>query len=278
MRTFGGEFGEWLLGAPMPLIAVVLYAAMIVAALVGSFLQGRRADPKEGRSSDEGYIVSSVMGLLALLVGFTFAVAIDRFDARRQLVLAESNAIGTTYLRTQLLPEPHRTHISGLLKDYTDNRVALAQEGRRDVPSDRMQRSDQLITELWSATVSAFPSIDGRPLSSAYIASMNEMIDMDAARQQSRKSHVPLEVFVMLVIYQVIAAGVLGYVLAGRRGRITAALLLLLFDGTLLLVIDIERPMSGGIVENQGPMLQVQAMIAAQPPGSFGPAAEPSQK
>lgn len=266
------QVGNWLLSAPLALIGLVLYGAMIIAAFAGWRLRVRNGVADASRShNEEGYIVSSVMGLLALLVGFTFSLSIDRFDARKQMVLAESNAIGTTYLRTQLLPEPHRTRLSALLRDYTDNRIVLAREARSAVPSQALNRSDQFVIDLWKATVAAFPAMDGRPLSSAYISSMNEMIDMDAARQQSRRSHVPLEVFLMLIVYQVIAAAVLGYVLAGRRGRTTAALLLVLFGGTLLLVIDIDRPMSGGITEDQRPMLQLQQMMHAQPAGSFGP-------
>lgn len=263
-------FGAWLLTAPIWLIGLAIYVAMMAAALIGWKLRLMSQAGDDRSKNEEGYVVSSVMGLLALLVGFTFSMAIDRYDTRRQMVLQEANAIGTVYLRTQLLAEPHRSRISHLLRDYTDNRIALAVAGRGAEADQRLARSNQLIVQIWSATVDAFATVETRPLSSAYIGSMNEMIDMDSARQQSRRTHVPLEVFTILLVYQVIAAGVLGYVLAGRRGRVTAALLLLLFGGSLLLVIDIDRPVSGGIVEGQQPMLEVQAMIRAQRPGSFG--------
>ena len=263
--------GTLLLTTPIWLIGLIIYVGMILAALAGWKLRLLTTKVDAERShNEEGYVVSSVMGLLALLVGFTFALAIDRYDTRRQLVLAESNAIGTTYLRTQLLAEPHRTRISRLLEAYTDNRIALAREPTGVNTGARLERSNELIVALWSATVAAFPTMETRPLSGAYIGTMNEMIDMDSARQQSRRAHVPMEVFITLLGYQFIAAGVLGYVLAGRRGRTTASLLLVLFGGSLLLVIDIDRPTSGGIVEDQTPMLELQKLIKAQPPGSFG--------
>ncbi len=263
--------GQWLLTAPIWLIGLAIYIGMLIAAFVGWTLRKRYADSDGERShNEEGYIVSSVMGLLALLVGFTFALAIDRYDTRRAVVLQESNAIGTTYLRTQLLEEPHRTRISRLLTDYTENRVALAREEIGANQTKRLAASDAMIIQLWQATVAAFPTIQSRPFSGSYLTTMNEMIDMDAERQQSRRAHVPMEVFLTLVIYQIIAAGVLGYVLGGRRGRTTAALLLALFGGSLLLVIDIDRPNSGGIVETQTPMELLLDMMKKNPAGSFG--------
>lgn len=257
-------FGSWLLTAPIWLVAVVIYGGMILAALAGWKMRLRHAEDLSPRSkSEEGYVVSSVMGLLALLVGFTFALAIDRYDTRRKLVLEESNAIGTTYLRTQLLEDPHRTRISGLLISYAENRIDLARSRTDEARRQDLQTSNRIVGQLWAATVAAFPTIRDQPLSSAYIGSMNEVIDLDAARQQSRRSHVPLEVFIMLVAYQLIAAGVLGYVLAGRRGRATASLLLILFGGSLILIIDLDRPNSGGIIEDQRPMeLLLQTMKA----------------
>ena len=98
----------------------------------------RRKATGSGLATDnqEGYIVSGVLGLLALMLGFTLAMAVDRFDTRRVLVLQDANAIGTTYLRAQLLDEPHRSRISRLLVDYTDNRIAACNgEARRGCQS-----------------------------------------------------------------------------------------------------------------------------------------------
>src|SRR5262249_42706851 len=155
----------------------------------------------------EGYVVSAVLGLLALLMGFTFALATDRYDARRGRVLEEANAIGTSYLRAQLLQEPHRTRISGLLVAYAENRIALAHAQSRDNPGALLARNDQLLTDLWSATVASFDSIKGLDFSSAFIESMNAVIDLDAARKAARRAHVPSEVYLVLFVYLVVTAG-----------------------------------------------------------------------
>src|SRR5215469_2478248 len=115
---------------------LVLAATLLGSALFAGFLGHRlrlhydlgRAPTSASLRSEgqEGYIVSGVLGLLALIMGFTLAMSVERFEARRQVVLEEANAIGTAYLRSQLLGEPHRTRLSRLLVEYTDNRLVLA--------------------------------------------------------------------------------------------------------------------------------------------------------
>lgn len=269
-----GMLEQWLLTDPLWRILLVLVVGLVVATFAGRFLRRllrRGADSSAGRegSGQEGYVVSAVMGLLALLIGFTFAMAIDRYDTRRAQVLLEANAIGTTYLRTQLLDEPHRARIGGLLIAYTDNRVALGQEP----PGSRQQRllaeNDRLITDLWTATVAAYPSIKPYPFANSFLEAMNLTIDMDTARKAARRAHVPPQVLVLLFLYQIAVAATLGYVLAGRSGYPTAALVMLLFALSVTLVIDIDRATTGSIRESQEPMLWLQDSIHANPPQVF---------
>lgn len=260
----------WLRAVPGPLLGAIVLASLMLAAVLGYLLRavasiGRR-DP--GADGQEGYIVSAVLGLLALLMGFTFALAVDRFEARRALVLEEANAIGTTYLRAQLLNEPHRQRISGLLVRYVDNRLALAKAGPGQF-GDLLAMNDQIITDLWAGTVAAFPDIKGLDFSSAFIESMNTTIDLDASRKAARQARVPTEVFAVLGIYLVVTAAVLGYVLTGFRGRAAAVFLLLLLSMSLMLIIDIDRPTQGGIRETQGPMEALRKSMIDQPPAVF---------
>jgi hypothetical protein len=132
-----------------------------------------------------------------------------------------------------------------------------------------LAKSNRLITDLWTATVAAFPSIRPYDFSSSFIETMNNLIDMDAARKTARRAHVPPQVFFLLFFYQFITAAVLGYVLSGRRGRHTAAFLLLLFALSIILVIDIDRPTTGSILEPQEAMYDLQATLHAQPPQIF---------
>jgi hypothetical protein len=267
--------GEWLATAPIALIGVVVFLLMVAVSLAAYRLRQHHerrqaADGEAGlEDGQEGYMVSAVLGLLALLTGFTFALAVDRFETRRALVLQEANAIGTAYLRTQLLDEPHRTRISTMLVDYTHNRIALAEADINNSGRKLLERNDRLVTDLWTATVAAFPTIRGIDFSSAYLDSMNSLVDSDAARKAARNARVPPSVFGVLFLYILITAGVLGYVLTGPRGRAAAAFLYVLLTMSQLLIIDIDRPTAGRITESQAPMLHLRDSLAVQPPAVF---------
>jgi hypothetical protein len=269
-----GPIDDFLARAPVLLLGAIVLLLMGIAAGVGFALRARRAqlDAAIAETEDgdqQGYIVSGVLGLLALLMGFTFSLAVDRFEARRELVLQEANAIGTTYLRTQLLGEPHRARISGMLVAYTDNRIALANASAPDQIRDLLATNDKLLTDLWAATSSAFLTIKGLDFSSSYVESMNNLIDLDAARKAARVVHVPSEAFLVLIVYMTVTAGVLGYVLTGRRGRSAAAFLVALMTLALMLIVDIDHPTGGGVREGQGPMEALRASLKAQPPPVF---------
>lgn len=263
-------FAAWLEVTPLWLIALVLLAAMLAASLVGFALRKhhKRKAGEDGKAKDDGgFMLSSVLGLLALLIGFTFALAIDRYETRRGLVLEEANAIGTLYLRTQLLEEPYRSHISRLLVEYTDTRVAAAK-----LPDAKVRplaaRSDAIATELWVTTVALWPTIRGIDFSSAYLDSMNAVIDLNESRKVGRLAKVPYEVYLVLFIYLVATAGLVGYARETRRERLAGLFLFALLNLSLMLIIDIDRP-DGGINVSQRPMEDLQASLRAQPPAMF---------
>jgi hypothetical protein len=261
---------DWLTDVSLPLLGILLLFSMTAAAMIAyTFRQWR--DRRDGDNahaqlseSQQGYIVSAVLALLGLLLGFTFSLATDRFDARRHLVLEHANAIGTAYLRAQLLGEPHRTRLSNLLIAYTDNIIPLAEVPRDQVPP-LLAKDDKLLTDIWAATAAGFDSIRGIDFSSTFVEAMNNMIDLDAARRAARQAHVPTQVFAVLLIYLVVAAGVLGYMLSAPRGRLAATLLMGLITMSLLLIIDIDRPTGGGVRESQAPIRQLRDSLKSQP-------------
>jgi hypothetical protein len=151
-----------------------------------------------------------------------------------------------------------------LLVTYTDNRLALA----RATPATANGRqllavNDRLITQLWQATTAAFPTIRDYDFSSSFIDSMNTVIELDTARKAARRAHVPTTVFLVLGIYGLVTATVLGYVLIGIRGRIAASSVMALFAISFLLIIDIDRPTMGTINESQEPIEWLHASLSA---------------
>ena len=258
---------DWLATAHLGLFGFLLFLAMCLSAGVGAVLRLARWSTAGGDAGGEGqqsYIVSAVLGLLALLMGFTFSLAVERFEARRVLVLEEANAIGTTYLRAQLLSEPHRARMSDILRRYTDNRLALAR-APPGTAGPLLARNDALVTDMWSATSAAFPTIQGLNFSGAYLNSVNAVIDLGAARKAARIARVPAEVFAVLLVYLVTTAGVLGYVLKGAAVRAAGIFLFALLALSLALIVDIDRPTLGGIVEGQRPMEELRDSFATPP-------------
>ena len=110
-------------------ITVGTLLALLAAFALGSWVHSRSFGAEKTTSLEQsqvGLVVSGILVVLGLLLGFTFSLALDRFEQRRMLVITEANAISTSYLRAQLLDEPDRTRLSNLLIAYTDNRVNLA--------------------------------------------------------------------------------------------------------------------------------------------------------
>jgi hypothetical protein len=261
--------------APVPLLGILLllllWGAMQVGILIrrrrkGAFVHGEEAE----EDTHEGYIVSGALGLLALLLGFTFALAVDRYDGRRALVLEEANAIGTTYLRAQLLDEPYRSQLSETLRAYTGNRLELAEAPPGDRQLGLLAQSDVLQKRLWTQTVAAIRPIRGLEISSTFVDAMNLTIDEGAARVAARRAHVPPRVLVVLLVYMVISALILGYVMSRSPKRTATAVLLGLVTLAYLLILDIDRPTGGGIREPQTPMRDLLATMKESPPASYG--------
>jgi hypothetical protein len=261
---------DWLNNAPIWMLGTVLLLALVAAACLGRAVHPWVHHEDGGSKEDhgEGYSVSAILGLLALLTGFTFSLAIQRFEERRALVLEHANAIGTAYLRVQLLPEPHRARLSGLIVAYTDNAIALAKASPAETAA-LVAKDDGILTRLWEAAAAGYDSVKTLPFSAPFISSINSVIDDDGARRAARSAHVPIEVFAVLLIYLVGTAGVLGYVLRGRRGLFAAAFLLVLLTLSQLVILDIDRPTAGTIRESQKPMADLRESLKHQPPVIF---------
>ena len=252
--------GNWLSTTSVAVIGAILLLAVVAALLAGRLARGLVPILRDGEKG-ESLLTSSVLGLLALMLSFTFALAADRFDARRLLVLDEANAIGTMYLRTQLLEEPHRSRLGRTLIAYTDNRIALAQ-AKPGEGQALLAANDRLIQQFWSESAAAFPSIRDLDFSSTFYDSVNRVIDMDASRKAARLAHVPPAVFALLFVYVIVSAALLGYAADNARALAQTCLFLFLLMLFLLVIVDIDQPTAGGIRESQGPMERMRATLS----------------
>ena len=138
--------GGFLYSTDLWLIFICAIAFFFLA-FEGGFQLGRliRTRVEETSKAWIGTIDAGILGILGLLLGFTFFMSLARYDLRKQLVVEEANAIGTTYLRAQLLPEPYMTEISGLLRQYVDARLEGIQPGKLH---DAIVKAEQLHDQL----------------------------------------------------------------------------------------------------------------------------------
>ena len=246
---------------PIWATALVLLAVLILASRTGTRL---RAKTGNASNEDGGYILSAALGLLALLIGFTFSLALSRYETRRDLVLQEANAIGTTYQRAELAPDPYRSQLQTLVRRYVDARLALADAGEDPTAIAQAEaQTNQLQQQLWETTVTAIPHIDPPVAVPLLIATVNETSDLAASRKAALADRLPGSVILALLVYATISAGILGYVTRGtRRGtQVSATLLFILLTLAITLILDLDRPRTGSIVVSQAPLLDLKASI-----------------
>jgi len=222
-----------------------------------------------GRGGDNiSTLESALLGLLALIIGFTFAMALSRFEARRDAVLNEANAIGTTALRARLLPEPHRTATLKLLREYVQIRLDVVQSPRSFAEQKPViDRSNEIQEALWQ-TAKVMAAMDKKMVPTGlFIQTLNEMIDNQGKRLAALRNRVPNIVFLGLFGIAAVACGFVGYA-GGRdakRTRLPVYIMATLVTVVILLILDLDRPNSGFITTNQQAMQDAAAAIAAFP-------------
>lgn len=241
---------------------------MLLVAIAGHGLRRLQRTGDGSDHSQEGYLLGSSLGFLALLMAFSFSMALGRYEERRHLVVQEANAIGTAYLRAQLLDEPHRSRLSNLLVQYTDNRIALG-TGNHPGLERQIAVNDRLLTDIWAAVTAARDSAASHGISTPLLTSYNEVIDLDTERKMARQVRLPAPLTLLLFGFLLITAAVLGYVLEERRAKLGAFVLFFLLALYVGIIADLSRPAAGFVRESQEPMLALQASLRAQPPQSF---------
>ena len=265
---------DWLSNLSISAIAVGTFTLTLISAAGGQGIrrmQARRAKREKQETepsvAQEGHLLGGALALLGLLLAFTFGMALNRYEQRRELVMKEANAISTAYLRTQLLDEPYRSALSQLLVDYTENRIALATNGGGRGPL--LTRNDQLLTEIWATVKASRESALAHGLTTALLTTFNEVIDLDAERKIAWDLRIPVEILVLVIIYLSVMGAVVGHQVDGPRGRRAALVLFFLVSLSITIIADLNRPMSGHMRETQEPMIMLLGSLKSQPPLVF---------
>jgi len=252
-------------------LALVVFAVLFGATGLGIWTGRALSRRRSGLKEPLGIMQAALVGLVALLLAFGLTMAVGRYQARRDAVVLEANAIGTTYLRAQTLSEPTRTESLELLKRYGDARIALSDS----VPDSTSflaasNASVDIQNSLWRLAGSA---LNNAPTASAprlYVEALNEMIDAHTTRIAALDNRIPSPVLWLQVLASALALGVLGMFLASHERGVFMALLAAGLVAVMLLVIfDLDRPHRGLIVIPDGPIVAVRQSMDA-PPAAVG--------
>ncbi len=237
------------------LIAAGLFALLFVALEIG-FRAGRRAagGPEAPSGGQVGTIQAALLGLLGLLLAFSFAAAGGRFLDRQDLIVQEANAIGTAYLRADLLAEPHRAELRTALKDYTAYRVRLSEQIRAGIAPDAFEEVDRQHARMWR---SAIEGVSARPDTMlGVLPPLNEVIDLHSTRLAAGRKHLPALVMGLLISCSCLAIAVIGYGtgMGGRRQPLLTASLTVLIGASLWITIDLDHPRAGLLQLTDAPL------------------------
>jgi hypothetical protein len=233
-------------------VAVAFATSLFVGMLLLLELGRRLGRHRQGRAEDGaraglGAVEGAVFALLGLLIAFTFSGAASRFDSRRQMILQEANAIGTAWLRLELLPASAQAGLKGLFPKYLDARLAVY----RALPdaaaaSANFANAAALQAEIWTRATAACQQSPS-PLSAQLIPALNEMFDIATTRNMAAQTHPPAIIFGMLGVLALMSALLAGYAMAGGKSRswIHTVGFALVMATTVYVILDLEFPRLG---------------------------------
>lgn len=239
------------------LILFIALASVECGYRIGRYRRDRHKGEKE---APVGTMVGAALGLLAFILAFTFGMAAERFETKRQVVLDEANAIGTTYLRAEMLPE-RGEQIRGLLRDYVDTRLEAVRSGKI---AEGLRQSENIQSQLWTDAVAVGKKNPNSIVVGQFVQSLNEMIDLHAKRVQAGlRSRIPGAIWIGLLAVAVLSLTAMGYLegLPGSRRSLAVFAVAVAFSVVIELIADLDRPLGGVLRVSQRPLLDLQRSL-----------------
>ncbi len=195
-----------------------------------------------------GTIESAVFALLGLLLAFTFGGAMSRLEARRALIVQEATAIGTAYLRLDILPSAEQPGMRQLFRQYLDARLSAYEKLlQRDIANREFARAAAMQQQIWSRAVTAGQNDSTHDIVRVLLPALNEMMDVTTSRAIALDTHLPALVFLLLICVALLSALLAGHVMAKRKHRSPLHVILYaaIISFTIYAVLDLDEPRSG---------------------------------
>lgn len=230
------------------LISLSIFAATLIALEIGSRLGKARQERDPHGTAGTGAVDGAIFGLMGLLLAFTFSGAATRFDARRTLILEESNTISTAYLRLDLLPVEPRMKLKEDFRQYVDSRLAIYRAlPDIEMAKEELRKSAEVQSRIWSRAVAATKEVNSPAVTSLLLSNINDMIDITLTRTVAMQTHPPAIIFIVLMVMVLASAVLAGHNMSAAKirnwtHRLTFATLMTL---ALYLIFDLEFPRFG---------------------------------
>src|SRR5271154_4710546 len=215
--------------------------ALWLSALVGTLMRRRRPLSGDDRE-DFGLVQAAALTLLGLIIGFSFSMAIGRYDQRRNYEEGEAQAIGTEYVRTGLLPAPEATRVRAQLAKYLDLRILFYRTRDRSEIQQINADTAQLQTDMWAAVQT--PALaQPTPVMALAVAGMNDVLNSQGYTQASWWNRIPTAAWCLMITISICCNLLVGYGARGAQVKSTVLLILPLFVSiAFLLIADIDAP------------------------------------
>lgn len=217
----------------------------------------RERGPKDSEAKEDfNVIVTAVLTLLGLLIGFTFSMATNRYDQRKNMEENEANAIGTEYVRADLAPAANAATLRQLLKDYTVERIRYYDPHTPGELQEIAARRSQLQQQLWAAVLPIVVA-EPRPVTTLVVSGMNDVLNSEGYTHAAWLNRIPVEAWALLLLVALLANGMIVY--SGRsmhKGGWQLLILPILVAVAVTLLADIDSP-RGGLIKVGAPNLRI---------------------
>jgi hypothetical protein len=227
------------------LVLALSFVLLFLAAYIGDFLRNRVFPFKEEARDDFGTVLGATLTLLGLLIGFSFSMAVSRYDQRKNYEEAEANAIGTEYVRADLLPAGDGARVRGLLKKYVDQRVLFYTTRYQRTLAKINEDTAELQNELWAAVLPGAAAQPTPPLA-LVVSGMNDVLNSQGYTQAAWWNRIPTAAWALMAIIAFCCNLLIGYG-ARRTERHLFLILPIMVSIAFFLIADIDSPRGGAI-------------------------------
>ena len=222
----------------------ITFVVLVLCAWAGKLLYRRFVLRGAEVHEDLGVLLAATLTLLGLIIGFSFSMAINRYDMRKNYEEAEANAIGTEYLRIEVLPAAESERTKALLREYVAQRILFYRTRDREVLQKIVAKTGELQTQLWDA-VRGEAGVRPTPITALVLTGMNDVINSQGYTQAAWWNRIPGEAWVLMALIAVLCNLMLGYMTGKLRSRAFLAILPLVVAIAFTLISDIDTPRRG---------------------------------